>query len=187
MLGFDPRTSASRTQRSTKLSYTPVGVAGFEPATSCTPSKRATKLRYTPMVDLLQGTELWTWRESDARLLRPLAPAAPSAGHPWIKRQAPTGPRGLLAHALGLLVDQVPTRGSRPDPSQGSTLARATVSVAVHGAGPERTVYATASSCAFSKSMFAFVGSPTGICRRSSASPGSLLGLRSWIDAGSGP
>lgn len=171
MLGFDPRTSASRTQRSTRLSYTPVGVAGFEPATSCTPCRRATRLRYTPS----QGTLWWTCGESN--------PVRPNLNPSRSERRSPVAqPPGSYGSArtpgvkLSSTFEEAPTRGSGPHPSPGTTGAWATASVADCGAGPERTVYATASSWRNSMSMFAFVDLPTGICRRSSASPGSLQG-----------
>ena len=68
--GFEPATSASRTQRSTKLSHTSmfvhmklkkfenkkVEVTGFEPATSASRTQRSTKLSHTSIFVLLRLT-----------------------------------------------------------------------------------------------------------------------------------
>ncbi len=71
--GIEPAASRSRTERSTKLSYSPmkVSVAGFEPATTCTPSKCSTKLSYT----LIRQYELHGSGREDLNL-RPPAPKA---------------------------------------------------------------------------------------------------------------
>ena len=84
--GLEPTASASRTQRSTKLSHTSlcnwgkkkmVEVAGLEPTASASRTQRSTKLSHTSLCNW--GKRRWSrWRDLNPRPLRPERSALPN-------------------------------------------------------------------------------------------------------------